>query len=133
MMAIIYNSGWVAEIRSVVNRNIMVHPKFECKIGKDGKYYFNLTSKNGQVVLTSQGYASRSGLYNGIESIKKNSGGKGNFEILESVSGSPYFVLKATNGEIIGKSEIYNSKESLKNGIDSVKVNAPVAEPEWME
>jgi hypothetical protein len=111
----------------------MVHPKFECKIGKDGKYYFNLTSKNGQVVLTSQGYASRSALYNGIESIKKTTVGKGNFEILDSVSGSPYFVVKAANGRVIGRSEVYNSQESLKNGINSVAVNAPVAEPEWME
>jgi uncharacterized protein YegP (UPF0339 family) len=31
------------------------------------------------------------------------------------------------NGEIIGKSELYNSKKSMEKGIASVKRNAPDA------
>lgn len=37
------------------------------------------------------------------------------------------FNLKAGNGEIIATSEIYNSDEACKNGIESVRRNAPVA------
>ncbi len=37
------------------------------------------------------------------------------------------FALKATNGEIIASSEVYQSKVSCKAGIASVKANAPVA------
>jgi len=48
------------------------NPKFELKEGKDGKTYFNLTATNGEVILSSQGYASRSGAINGIESVQKN-------------------------------------------------------------
>ena len=37
------------------------------------------------------------------------------------------FDLKAGNGEIIGVSEIYSSESACKNGIESVKKNAPIA------
>ncbi len=110
----------------------MAHPKFECKTGNDGKFYFNLTAKNGQVILSSQGYASKSGLENGVESVKKNAVKDSSFEILKSSSGSPYFRLKAGNGEPIGKSEMYSSDSGVKNGIDSVKVNSSIAEIEWI-
>ena len=43
-----------------------------------------------------------------------------------------YFTLEAENGEVIGVSETYNSKQAMENGIQSVKENAPLAsiEPE---
>lgn len=37
------------------------------------------------------------------------------------------FHLKAANGETIGTSEVYNSKEACLGGIESVKTNAPLA------
>lgn len=49
------------------------NPKFVTKEGNDGKTYFNLTATNGEVILSSQGYASKSGALNGIESVQKNS------------------------------------------------------------
>jgi uncharacterized protein YegP (UPF0339 family) len=38
------------------------------------------------------------------------------------------FRLIAPNGEIIASSEAYQSKDSCKKGIESVKTNAPKAE-----
>ena len=111
----------------------MKNPKFECKQGNDGKYYFNLRAKNGEVILTSQGYTSRSGLQIGVESTKMNAENMGSFESLKTITGASYFVLKAGNGAVIGKSEIYSSKEAMQNGINSVKVNATEAELEWAE
>jgi uncharacterized protein YegP (UPF0339 family) len=52
----------------------------------------------------------------------------GKFEIKKTSNGQYRFVLKAGNGEIIATSETYTSKASAKNGIDSVKENAPKAE-----
>ena len=40
------------------------------------------------------------------------------------------FDLKATNGQVIATSEVYSSAASCKNGIASVKKNAPVANVE---
>jgi uncharacterized protein YegP (UPF0339 family) len=50
----------------------------------------------------------------------------GKFEIKKS-AGQYHFVLKAGNGEIIATSERYTTKAAAKNGIDSVKSNAPTA------
>lgn len=45
---------------------------FELWVDKGGDYRFNLKAGNGQVIATSQGYASKANALNGIESIKKN-------------------------------------------------------------
>ena len=37
------------------------------------------------------------------------------------------FNLLATNGQVVATSEVYNKKDSLRNGIASVQANAPVA------
>lgn len=50
----------------------------------------------------------------------------GTFEIKKSDAGV-MFNLKAGNGEVIGTSEVYNSRASLEAGIASVKHNAPTA------
>jgi uncharacterized protein YegP (UPF0339 family) len=41
------------------------------------------------------------------------------------VNDKHYFVLKASNGQIIGNSEMYASKAGMENGIESVKKNGP--------
>ena len=47
---------------------------FELKQSGD-KYHFVLKAGNGQVILSSQMYASKSSAMNGIESVKKNAPG----------------------------------------------------------
>ncbi len=48
------------------------HPKFEVYADKAGEFRFRLKATNGQVIATSEGYSSKSGCMNGIESVKKN-------------------------------------------------------------
>ena len=50
----------------------------------------------------------------------------GKFVIRETKTGVK-FDLKAGNGEVIGTSEVYSSIAACKNGIESVKKNALVA------
>ena len=45
---------------------------FELWVDKGGDYRFNLKAGNGQVIATSQGYASKASALNGIESIQTN-------------------------------------------------------------
>jgi uncharacterized protein len=52
----------------------------------------------------------------------------GTFEITKAKDGQTFFHLKAANGQIILGSEMYRTKESALNGIESVKKNAPLAE-----
>ena len=46
--------------------------KFELWVDKGGGWRFNLKASNGQVIATSQGYASRTNALEGIASVKKN-------------------------------------------------------------
>ncbi|MBX9886607.1 MAG: YegP family protein [Flavobacteriaceae bacterium] len=95
---------------------------------KNDEFQFVLKAGNGQVILASEGYTTKAACLNGIESVKKNSQVEARFDKLESKNGKPYFNLKATNGQIIGSSELYESVASRDNGIESVKKNAPEAE-----
>jgi len=49
------------------------------------------------------------------------------FEITKDAAGEYRFRLRAPNGEIIAHGEGYKSKDGCKNGIASVKENAPKA------
>jgi uncharacterized protein YegP (UPF0339 family) len=91
----------------------------------NGEFQFNLKAGNGQTILASEGYTTKAACDNGIESVRKNSQEDGRYERKESSNGKYYFNLKATNGQIIGSSEMYESVASRENGIESVKKNAP--------
>jgi len=91
------------------------------------KFHFVLKAANGEVILTSQMYASKASAINGIESIQKNCGKDSSFEILTAKNGKIYFNIKATNGLIIGSSQMYSAESGAKNGIKSVQKNAPGA------
>ncbi len=98
--------------------------KFELNSTSNGKFFFNLKAANGQVILSSQMYDSRPGAENGIESVKTNGADEARFERRTSSKGDPYFVLKAANGQEIGRSEMYSSAPAMETGISSVKENA---------
>lgn len=104
--------------------------KFVISQRKNGDFQFNLKATNGQIILASQGYASKASCENGIESVKNNATDDARFERLTSSNGKFYFNLKAGNGQVIGSSEMYESEASRDNGIESVKRNAPDASVE---
>ena len=101
--------------------------KFEITTRKNGEYQFNLKAGNGQTILASEGYTAKAACLSGVESVRKNSASDERFERKTSANGKFYFNLKATNGQVIGTSEMYESEGSLENGIASVKSNAPDA------
>ncbi len=101
--------------------------KYDLKKSPSGKFMFNLKAGNGEIILTSELYEAKASAENGIESVRKNSTDDANFERKEAKNGQPYFVLKAANGQTIGKSEMYNSTASMENGIASVMKNGPDA------
>ncbi|MBO9591969.1 MAG: YegP family protein [Niabella sp.] len=102
--------------------------KFVITKRTNGEFQFNLKAGNGQVILTSEGYTTRAACDNGIASVKKNAPEDDNFERKTSSNGKPFFNLKAGNGQVIGKSELYESEAARENGIESVKKNAPDAD-----
>ena len=103
---------------------------------------FDLKAGNGEVIATSEVYASQAACKNGVESVRKNAPVAAvedqtvegfavekhpKFEIYTDKAGEFRFRLKATNGQIIAVSEGYKAKASCVNGIESVKKNAPEA------
>ena len=112
--------------------------KFLVKEVKTGRR-FNLVAGNGEVIGVSEVYASRSGIRNGIASVRKNAPiapvedqtveevekvKNPKFEMYIDKAGEYRFRLKARNGEIILASEGYSQKAGCKNGIESVRKNA---------
>jgi len=104
---------------------------------------FDLRAGNGQVIATSEVYASRSVCLKGVRSVRKNAPiakledqtAEGflpvtnpKFELYKDKAGEYRFRLKARNGEIIATSEGYSGKAACENGIESVRKNAPEAE-----
>lgn len=101
--------------------------KFVVTLRKNGEFQFNLKATNGQVILSSEGYTTKTACLNGIESVKKNAVIPERYEIKVAKNGKPFFNLKASNGQIIGSSQMYSSEVTMKNGIASVTKNAPDA------
>ena len=98
--------------------------KFVVSKGKDGQDYFVLKAGNGEVILQSEGYKSSASCANGIESVRKNSQDEGRFECRTAKDGRAYFVLKAANGQEIGRSQMYKTDSGCSNGMKSVALNS---------
>jgi uncharacterized protein YegP (UPF0339 family) len=111
----------------ILQKGVPVAAKYEIKKAKNGQFFFNLKAANGEVILTSEMYKQKEGADNGIESVKKNSPDDAMFERKIATNGQHYFVLKAANHEVIGKSETYSASSAMVKGIASVKRNAPGA------
>jgi len=101
--------------------------KFELRTARNGEFHFVLKAGNGQVILQSQMYDEKRSALAGIESVRKNAADDKRFERKAAKDGSPYFSLTATNGQDVGKSEMYTTAAAMENGIESVKKNAPDA------
>lgn len=106
-------------------------------------FTFHLKASNGETIATSEVYKAPASCKDGIESVKKNAAvattedqtienfekeKNPKFEIYKDKKDEFRFRLKAANGEIIAASEGYSSKAACKNGIESVRKNAPEAE-----
>jgi uncharacterized protein YegP (UPF0339 family) len=99
---------------------------FEIKTSGDG-FMFNLKAANGQVILTSQKYATKQGALDGVESVRVNSPVDERYDRATSSNGKPFFRLLAANKQTIGNSEMYNSDSARDSGIASVKSNGATA------
>lgn len=97
--------------------------KYVIKTAKNGEFFFNLKADNSQTILSSEMYSSKAACTNGIESVRTNCANDARYERKVSTSKKHFFALKASNGQIIGNSEMYESASGMGNGISSVKKN----------
>ena len=60
------------EDQTVENWQNEKNPSFEIYKDKKDEFRFRLKAKNGEIILASEGYTSKAGCLNGIESVRKN-------------------------------------------------------------
>jgi uncharacterized protein YegP (UPF0339 family) len=103
---------------------------FVVSTAKNGSTHFSLHAGNGEIILSSQMYASKESAFAGIESVRVNAPFEERYERKVTAEGKPMFNLKAANHEVIGTSQGYSSEIARDIGIESVKKNGPPAQIE---
>lgn len=98
---------------------------YEITRNRNGLFKWSLKAGNGEVVLASQMYKSKASAQKGIASTMLNSAHPDRFERKTARNNKPFFVLKALNGQQVGKSQLYESERARDNGIRSVAKNGP--------
>jgi len=99
-------------------------PKYQIYKDKAGKFRFRLLAGNTQIILSGEGYNTKVACKNGINSVKKNGTNKERFVVNQAKNGKYYFNLVSGNNQVIGSSQMYASRETLRKGRDSVIRNA---------
>lgn len=102
-------------------------PKFELKVTPKKQYVFSLKAGNGEVILTSERYPTKSAALSGIRSVQSNSTDDALYLVKSAKNGLAYFVLIAQSKHVLGRSELYKSPSGCKRGMAAVKRNAVAA------
>ncbi len=91
--------------------------RFELFSGANGKTYFHLRAGNGEIVLSSQGYSSKSAAQAGIASVIENGVFAERFDRIEGEDGQVRIRLVANNGAVIANGEPYASRSNAERAI----------------
>ena len=60
------------EDQTVENFETATNPKFEVYVDKAGEFRFRLKARNGEIIVTGEGYKAKASCLNGIDSIRRN-------------------------------------------------------------
>lgn len=108
---------------------------FEIQQAANGDWYFNLEAANGEIIGTSQLYATKYNAERGAVAVRalvrlaraeaqtQAAPKLVRFEVFQGEDRQSYFRLRADNGEILLGSEGYVSASNAKRGIESVVAN----------
>ena len=66
------NSGAHIEDQTKEGFEELTHPKYEVYVDKAGEFRFRLKARNGEIIVTGEGYKAKDSCLNGIASIGKN-------------------------------------------------------------
>jgi hypothetical protein len=85
---------------------------------KDGSaYVFQLVSAQGETLIDSQDYSSRAAALGGLVSVLDNGTRTGRYTVVVGADGRAYFELRASNGQIIGKSNTYATRVGADSAV----------------
>lgn len=95
--------------------------RVQVQAGAGTSYHWNLFAKNGEIVLSSQSYTTEAAAWNGAFAVQDAATVATNFAIKTSTDNRFYFTLTAENGQVVGVSQMYTTKESAQDGITAVQ------------
>jgi len=93
--------------------------------GESGQFHFNFFARNGEAVLSSESYTTAAAAFNGALAVQEEGVIPGAYTIKENAAGGFYFTLQAQNGEIVGISEQYATKQSAADGVAALQKLLP--------
>lgn len=80
-----------------------VNPKFEVYVDKADEFRFRMKARNGEIIVASEGYKSKSSCLNGIESVRKN----------------------AADSDVVRENEVAKSSDSAAKSGKASKTKSP--------
>lgn len=89
--------------------------------GATEQFRFNVFAQNGEIVLSSESYTTAAAAWNGAYAVQDAASSSANFALKAAADGRYYFTLTALNGQVVGTSQMYATKEAATNGIASVQ------------
>lgn len=93
--------------------------------GETGKFHFNFHAKNGQIVLSSEAYATEAAAFNGAFAVQVEGQAAAAYTLKQNAAGGFFFTVKAQNGEVIGTSQQYTTKASAEAGMAALRTLLP--------
>jgi uncharacterized protein YegP (UPF0339 family) len=94
--------------------------RFQVFRGLDGQYYFHLRAGNGEIVLQSEGYTRKASALDGTASVSNWGADSSRYTVKDAANGQAYFVVTASNGQVVGVSETYDSRSNAERGAADV-------------
>jgi uncharacterized protein YegP (UPF0339 family) len=91
--------------------------RVEMIAGATGEFRFHVLGSDGEVLLSSESYASEAAAYNGALAVQQAGRSRAGYTVKQSAAGSFYFVLQAANGEVIGTSQMFAMREGVDGAI----------------
>jgi hypothetical protein len=106
---------------------------FELKREEAGYFEFHLKAGNHEIILSSPLYTAELAAIDGIEAVRRYAAHPEHYKRKVSRDNSPYFVLLAPDGELIGRSTSYSSSAALETGIRSVMANGTTTQVKGLD
>jgi len=104
------------------------YPKYVIQRSINFQWYWVLKAVNAETLIKSETYTSKEACKAGITSSKVSITDS-NFQRNTAANGYQYFFnQRANNYQVLGTSEMYNSRQAMEIGIAAVKRDAPIAQ-----
>jgi uncharacterized protein YegP (UPF0339 family) len=94
-------------------------PSIDLWRSTSNQWFFHVVAANGNNLLSSEGYTTRTGALNGILSVLDHGGISTNYQVLQASNGKYYLRLRAANNQVIAITETYSTKSSATRAIGS--------------